>query len=62
MTPDEDAEEVAGKLLGHVQCYRCGKYVPKDEIYTDDPKGLYIMPLCNKCALNIKIGIAEIGK
>ena len=57
MSDVKDAEEVAGKLLGHAQCYRCRKYVPKDETRTSDPKGLYIMPLCDKCMSSPEITI-----
>lgn len=52
MTDIEKATEVAGKLLGRVQCYRCMKYVPIDETYMSDPRAIYIMPLCDKCMSN----------
>ena len=43
-----DADEVAGKLLGHVQCYRCRKYISKDKTYLIDPRGLKVVHICDK--------------
>ena len=49
MSDVKDANEVAGKLLGHHVCFDCLGYFPKKEMEDHNPFGNIEVFICEEC-------------